>query len=41
MNCPYWLDTLKMWAFKTVKVTISNISLDRFTHIFKRVDALL
>jgi hypothetical protein len=28
---------LKMWAFRTLKNTISNILSDRFTHVFSRV----
>ncbi len=32
---------LKLWAFRTLKNTISNILSDRFTHIFSRVEPLL
>jgi hypothetical protein len=34
---PTGVTRLKLWAFRTLKNTISNISSDRFTHIFSLV----
>jgi hypothetical protein len=37
---PTGLTRLKLWAFKTLKNTISNIFSDRFTHSFSLVSPL-
>jgi hypothetical protein len=38
---PTGLTGLKLWAFRTLKNTISNILSDRFTHSFSPVVPLL